>query len=408
MVSRVGVGVLSMVVSCTPCFADASDEVRSIVAEMLADAGTRSSLVGSGASVTHEGGFLLSADSGETLRVGGIVQFRYFRGLGADDDEGGFQNRRSRLDFRGTLASPDFSYRLRWDFSPSTGRAALLDVFVQHAFAEGWSWRAGQFTVPFDREFFTAPSQLLLIDRSIVSSVFRVNRSQGVMLAYRGDRLRAYGTIDDGRAGLNTDFLGANVADIGLTGRLEFRLGDAPWSQYASQSGRPGDATGAMLGVAGHYQHEGQTGAPADVDGEVDLYLYTADVSVEGDGWSVIAALAGRDFEGERGSAHDIGAFAHAGRFVTDDVEVYGRYAHVFPGERDAGGDADFGQATLGCNWYPLSGSTALRLSAEVTYFTRSASSFASILRTPDTTLGLLPDDDGGQLSVALQAQIRF
>ena len=78
------------------------DEVRAIVAEMVADADERSSLL-AGGTAGHDGGFYLASDDGAfKLGINGFVQFRYYAGFrdedntvgDADDFSSGFQMRR--------------------------------------------------------------------------------------------------------------------------------------------------------------------------------------------------------------------------------------------------------------------------------------------------------------------------
>jgi len=60
-----------------------NDEVRALVAEMLADADTRSSLLMSGGNAGHDGKFFLADTDGNfRLNVGGQVQFRYIANFG--------------------------------------------------------------------------------------------------------------------------------------------------------------------------------------------------------------------------------------------------------------------------------------------------------------------------------------
>ena len=80
----------------TSAFAQQSntDEIRSVVAEMLADAETRSSLLSAG-DAGHDGRFFIAGD-GFRLNVGGHIQFRYIANFrddrpGQDDFESGFQ-----------------------------------------------------------------------------------------------------------------------------------------------------------------------------------------------------------------------------------------------------------------------------------------------------------------------------
>ena len=71
---------------------DNSDQIRATVAEMLADAETRTSLLSAG-DAGHDGGFFLAGD-GFKLSIGGNVQFRYMANFrddraGQDDFESG-------------------------------------------------------------------------------------------------------------------------------------------------------------------------------------------------------------------------------------------------------------------------------------------------------------------------------
>ncbi len=55
-----------------------SDDVRALVAEMIADAESRSSLLQSGGTAGHDGNFFLSsADGNFTLKMSGQLQTRY-------------------------------------------------------------------------------------------------------------------------------------------------------------------------------------------------------------------------------------------------------------------------------------------------------------------------------------------
>ncbi|GAB4547068.1 MAG: hypothetical protein Tsb0013_06520 [Phycisphaerales bacterium] len=401
---------LLTVAACAGASTPAQDEVRAIVAEMLADAQTRSSLVASPVSVSDNGTFTLVHEDGMTLRVGGEILFRYQYNVDSNDDEGGFQIRRARLDFRGQLRD-GITYRVRGDWGRGDDSFDALDIYMGFRLNETWDLRIGQFRFPFDREVGrTGATNLLTIERSILSTMARLDRTQGATLTGTWDRVRFAGSVSDGRRAASTDYIDPDEADsVGLTGRLEFRLGEAGWRQYRRQSWMPGDDSGAMIGLAGHWQRDGRNGRPAFLVGETtDLYMYTADVGFGGDGGGVLLAASGRTFDADADSVSDWGVMGQGSYFVTDEVELYARYAHLFPGERPGDVDDDFGALTVGGNWYPLGGSRTLRLSAEVTWYPQTQANIADVLGAPDTSINLLPDDDGGQVAFTLQAQIAF
>ncbi len=106
-------------------FAQSTDEVRAVVAEMLADAQSRSSLLAGGTS-GHDAGFFLASDDGAFyLNVNGFLQFRYvadFRDKDkhgrlqpGDDFDSGFQMRRMKIGFAGKVYK-DWSYTVLGNF----------------------------------------------------------------------------------------------------------------------------------------------------------------------------------------------------------------------------------------------------------------------------------------------------
>ena len=104
--------------SATAAFAQNNDQVRSVVAEALADAETRSSLLSAG-DAGHDGRFFISGD-GYRLNVYGLLQTRYiadFRddqntGFNNDETEQGFQVRRAKLGFSGDV-NKDWFFNVR-------------------------------------------------------------------------------------------------------------------------------------------------------------------------------------------------------------------------------------------------------------------------------------------------------
>jgi phosphate-selective porin len=142
-----------------------SDEVRALVADMLADAETRSSLLQSGGTAGHDGKFFLASPDGAfRMNISGQMQIRYianFRDEGTvgpadpgapyDDFESGFQNRRMKLVFDGHVYN-DFFYKIQFEFGRTGGGAVLQDAFVGYEFENGLKLRAGQFKLPFLRE----------------------------------------------------------------------------------------------------------------------------------------------------------------------------------------------------------------------------------------------------------------
>ncbi|GAB4547050.1 MAG: hypothetical protein Tsb0013_06480 [Phycisphaerales bacterium] len=374
---------------------------------MLADAQTRSSLMDTGVTVRYASGFRMESADGASLRIGGRLQFRFASNLEVDDDESGFQARRTRLDFRGTLPDELLSFRIQTDFGRGDGVFDVVDAYVERDLGDGWSVRVGQWKPPFEQEFNVSSRDLITVERSIVSNYFRIDRTQGVMLAYEGDRVRVFAMVNDGSDAANTDILDADEADFGITARAECRVGEASWRQFNTQTGRLGDAFGGLIGAAIHYQQEGAIPRPQGFGGTLDLCQYTVDATFEGDGWNLFGAVVGRVIEGGDESVHDLGVTVQGGFYIDKEWEPFARYSRIMPDGRDTDDDLDFDAITLGINWYPLDGSRNLRVTLEGSYFPQTQADAAGIVGQ-NTSRGVLLDSSGDQVGLKLQVELFF
>lgn len=346
-----------------------TDEIRALVADMLADAETRSSLLQSGATAGHDGKFFLASPDGAfRLNIGGQLQFRYianFRDEGGgdgetenDDFESGFQNRRIKLRFDGTIYD-DFFFKVQSAFGRDGGNNRLEDAYFGYEFENGLKVQAGQFKLPFAREELVSSKYQLASERSFVGDLFTGNRSQGVMFSYEQERWRAAFAFSDGFNALNTDFNDnfnrdfnrSGEADFGVTGRVEF-LGSGNWKQFEDfTSPRGSEKFAWMVGGAVHFQDGASDRRPGAIDGG-SLLTWTADVSLEGNGWNLYGAVYGRHpdrqfTESGAPSSDEFGFIAHGGYYVTDKIEPFARYEILIP---DSG--SGFNVLTAGVNYY--------------------------------------------------------
>lgn len=343
-----------------------SDEIRALVADMLADAETRSSLLQSGGVAGHDGKFFLaSPDGANRLNVSGQWQFRYtanFRDDDAGDDfEPGFSNRRTKLQFDGHVFN-DFYYRVVAAFERDGGAAVLEDAYIGYEFDNGLRLQAGQFKTPFLREELVSSSKQLAADRSYANELHNQGRSQGIQLTWASENWRVMGAFSDGFNSANTDFNGVE-ADWALTARFEF-LGGGNWAQFEDfTSPRGSEGLAWMIGAAINWQG----GAPGSNDTIVDgsdpgmAFSWTVDASLEGDGWNFFGAFIGRhtdsDFNGGAAAmAASVDEFAfvlQGGIYVTEDIEPFIRWDALLPDDVAGGGSDDmFNVFTIGANWY--------------------------------------------------------
>ncbi len=361
----------------------------------------------------HRGFMATSQDGRYTMRIDGLIQLRYVATFdlqqeGQSDEEAiGFQLARTRFGVGGKLGDNGFTYRAFIQIN-SDGSFHLVDAFFEKEIAEGWKVRAGQLMLPFDRERTgTSPVNMLAVDRSIVDNVFNLDRGQGVMLTYTADRVRASAAVSDGRRSTNTPYNSAASADYALTARVEGRLGDAPWSQFNTMTSYRGDQFGVLFGLGGHFQEDGNIPVPTGSTSAGRYYAYTADVGVEGDGWSLLGAFQGRTIDANNADFTDLGFVVQGGLALSDQTDVYARYAMIFPDDDRLGGNSEFSAITVGANYYFIPRSQAIRLTGEVVYYPDPQAESASIVGT-STGAPLLRDERNGQFSIVLQMSLQF
>ncbi len=414
------------------------DDARALVAELLADAQARSSLLAADtpAAGYDKNFFLASADNNFRLNFSGFIQWRYLAMLrddgaaptgiaGNDNDfEGGFQNRRTRLKFSGHAVNPDLTYTIQGEFSDSTngGTHFLRDSSVGYKLGSGWALRFGQFKPQLVREEFMDDTKRLAVEGSQASAVFMGGRSQGLEVAYRQDDLRLALLFSDGINAANADFATAagapNAAesDYAFTARIDFSP-SGKVSDFDEFTSAPGSPWVFNLGGGFHIQSAANTrlsgGAP-----DTTLLISTADAVLKGDGWSFFAQ--GMHAHAHRpnipppipaASTDDFGLVVQAGwRFVKAD-EVFCRYDAIFY-------DADRGFIddrqdfiTAGLNHYFAGHAAKFTVNALVSLQPTTNAAGATLVPTVfsganalSTGQGLLRSTASG--SVALQAQM--
>ncbi|GAB4545729.1 MAG: hypothetical protein Tsb0013_03820 [Phycisphaerales bacterium] len=384
-----------------------ADEVRAIVAEMLADAEQRSSLVGTGSSSAGPGGFVVaSGDDAFRLRVGGYAQFRYianFRddeGGAVDDFQSGFTIQRTRLVFSGRAHDRvDF---LLLPFAGPNGTWSIIDAWARFELSDTLKLRVGQFKLPFWREWLISERFNFAVERSELTAVYASIYGQGVQLEFQNDDVRVHAAFSDGIRSLNSDFTSPAEADYAFTARAEL-LVDGTWAQFADSTSLGNTEAGLLLGFGAHYQGETENLRGVELDREFQI---TADVSYEGTDWSAMVAGVARWLDPAGAPTEETyGLLAQGGLFVSDDVELIAQYEVLVPDD-DAVGDDPFNAVTVGVNWYVRG--HALKFTADVIYFIDDTNGTTIVGFGQDNATGLFPTADSGEVSLRVQLQFIF
>jgi hypothetical protein len=382
---------------------------RSYQAELIGDAASRTSLLEgepTGASSGFKNGKFFITDGGNnTLNFEGFMQFRYIMDVRKDqpnnaDVTPGFQMRRTRLIFNGTVFDKNLSYQIQGDFDRGSGNFTQLDAYAKYAWDNGVYTKWGQYKLPLLHEELVSDPGQLTIERSVVNVVFTANRVQAAELGWSdGKKFRVMGDFSDGINSLNTDFNSAAESDFALTGRGEWIFAGDDFKRFEDYTSWRDSSFAGLAGAAVHYQDGGQTGFTVDrsvVEG-------TADVSVEGNGWNAAAAAVIRRTEVAGGaSTTDYGFLGQGGIFLSDQIELFGRYDVVIPDVGDP-----FNTITGGATYYISPHSHAVQLSADLCYYLDDTT-VSPVIPAGSTGTGFLADPNGGQWSLRLQMQVMF
>jgi hypothetical protein len=467
------IGVTGPALAETATAAPASaDEVRAIVAEMMADAETRSSLLQSGGVAGHDdGGFYLADSAGNfRLNVGGQIQFRYYlnfrddasNAAGAardqDDFESGFQTRRTKLIFDGYVYDPNLFYKIQtaFDFGSEgntdavgntngsgDGSLNLEDAFVGYKWDNGFQVRWGQFKLPFLREELVDDLSQLAADRGLVNSVFSGERSQGVELGYNAEDFRVMFAFSDGFRANNSDFasnrttngsayLDGGESDYAATLRGELKLAGA-WEQFQDFTSTSGSDFALLLGAAGHVEGGDRTSAQnIDINNTGDFtnshynyYAWTIDLSLEGDGFNIfIAGTGGHSdyndaFDNDNNGVADVdslqfneyGLVGQAGIMIPNtDWEPFIRYDGIFADEDERGLGGDDDEEMFNVITFGIN----YYMYGHASRFTADVLWFIddvssnTLAGNRDTGIGYLTDDNDNEITIRFQWQLQF
>lgn len=336
-----------------------TEEVKSLVKEVLADADTRASLLEGGMSAGHNGKefFLASEDGSFKMVLGGQLQFRHIwvhqdEASAPDEDDAGFQFRRMKLKAKGHVGNPKIKYELVFAGDRDSGAVEIEDAKMGYSFGGGWAVNFGKFKIPFLREELTSSSKQLAVDRSLVTEWFTLDRSEQVELTYGTDTFNFAFSINDG-ADEEFSTIGTDDAEIAVAARVDFAL-QGKLKQAGDFTTWSKDETGIFIGGAVFFQAGDDDNNNAGSNNGFGNYTsWTIDGSIETNGFSIFAAYMGANMDFDSSTATDLdpmGLLVQAAyQIIPDTLEPYVRWELI---DSDVQGDEELQAFTFGLNWY--------------------------------------------------------
>ncbi len=202
-----------------------------------------------------DGFFIRSKDKPFSLVTNGFAQFRYT----FDAPENGHTNQNfdvglARLALSGTMFDPKLNYFMQLQgstFGNNNNDITMLDWWMKYSFAPEFALQGGRFVLPYSRQFYTHPGNLLFSDLSEADYAFNLPRGIGAHvsgklgpLSYHAATLNSVRALD----APGQQNIGSN---IGALGRLELDI-LKPYGYYES-SPKPVTEPQLSIGVAVAY-----------------------------------------------------------------------------------------------------------------------------------------------------------
>lgn len=401
----------------------------------------------------------------------------------------GFEVRRAKLEFSGHVADPSWQYAVTLAYqqyfgsnefpvsgangaNSTTGSLSagggvsggdnyaggftLENAYVAHDLGAGFSVQVGQFKSPFLREWLVSSKYQLAAERSITNTMFNTGWTQGLQLNWKNDQFRTMLSYNDGAnnanlgatsgtSGFSTGNEGAGFASWAFTGRGEW-MAFGNWKQFSDFSSMRGEGAGLLLGAAVNWQSGGQWATstvagvpnePQSGNADAEFLTWTVDATWELGGASLYGAwmmnTAYANVSGQP-SINSFGSVVQGGYFISDTVELFGRWEWMNTQSTDfneAGQNVQFTSAynafvnnigSIGMNWYIKGRSIKFTTDAGVSW---SALIFQQGLfgdniaganyRTeggtganPNTPFSTPNDGGGGQIVIRSQLQLLF
>jgi len=295
----------------------------------------------------------------------------------SDTDAGGdgsitFQARRVRLLFQGHLFGPEWQYYLQLGFSnrdtESDLRLPLRDAYMTYSGIRDMNIRFGQMKVPHDRQRVNSSSALQLVDRSIVTGEFNLDRDVGIQLfstdvgGLDGRLAYAVGVFGgDGRNRITGDF---GLLYVGRVSYLPFGGFDDYSEGDHGRAPEPRLALTAGFAYNQNSVRERSTFTGTYQLGSFDFVHANFEALFKMSGFSFSAQAFMRQARGANVLIDPMdpantetarvgyGAFAQAGYLFNDHLELVARFGEIRPSRSGATALSRQGELGGGVNWY--------------------------------------------------------
>ena len=282
--------------------------------------------------VYDNGFFIRSKDGRYSLTLNGFLQARYT--LSAPDtgkSRNNFDVALARLAFSGNIFDPKVKYFFQYEATTfgNSNQSTMLDWWMQYSHSQYLNVQAGRFILPYSRQFYTHPGNLLFPDLSEADYAFNLQRAVGAHLSGKVGRLSYHALATNSIRALDAGGQQNAGAEVAWQGRLEYDILD-PYG-YLESSPTPAATPQLSLGIAAAFNPVDQASRFQNVMPGDRTTNVTIDGGFRYQGLSVQAAGYYRrnNLEALDEIGHDWGYYGQIGYYLTEKLEIAGRVSGV-------------------------------------------------------------------------------
>ena len=267
----------------------------------------------------YDGGFVVAQGEQFSLKINGFTQARFTNvtpAVGGTNNN--FDLALGRLAFSGNVFDSDITYYMQYEattFGNSNG-VNMLDWWIGHQVGEAGKFQMGRFILPYSRQFYTHPGELLFADLSAADYAFNLQRAVGAALGGKSGRVGYHIVTTNSIRALDAGGQQNFGGDMAVQGRLEFDILQ-PYGYLESSPGVVDDAQ-FSLGIAAAFNPIDQASGFQNVMPGDETVNVTVDTGYRVGRFAFQAAGYYRrnDLRSSIVDAHDWGYYGQLGYFV--------------------------------------------------------------------------------------------
>lgn len=201
-----------------------------------------------------DGFYIRSKDKPFSLVTNGFAQFRYtYNNADSTPTNQTFDVALARLAFSGNVFDSKLTYftQLQGSTLGNNNNVTMLDWWMKYNFAPEFALQSGRFVLPYSRQFYTHPGNLLFSDLSEADYAFNLPRSIGAHVSGSIGPLSYHAAMLNSTRALDAPGQQNFGSNIGALGRLELAI-LKPYGYYET-SPKPVTEPQLSIGLAVAY-----------------------------------------------------------------------------------------------------------------------------------------------------------